>query len=217
MLQDGIVKKYLDDHCPDPKLMLCSYKQQLPDDADVWFWGSPLFNKLGRFDGLGAEMQTIAINSLLEYPGLQAKTAGTATVRQLIAVHTGEGVVDYVWHTYRIIERYIPRLVSPMHLARQQKGEISFVAINGLQYPVALIAMALLPVIAFIAYRRKLPDVAELATTCGLALVANAFICGTLSNPHDRYGARLVWIAVFAGIVAILRFASRLGSRGDIA
>ncbi|MGB2659960.1 MAG: hypothetical protein WBC84_17145, partial [Pseudolabrys sp.] len=68
MLQDGIVKKYLDDHCPDPKLMLCSYKQQLPDDADVWFWGSPLFNKLGRFDGLGAEMQTIAINSLLEYP-----------------------------------------------------------------------------------------------------------------------------------------------------
>ena len=40
MLQDGIVKKYLDDHCPDPALKLCAYKDQLPDDADVWFWGS---------------------------------------------------------------------------------------------------------------------------------------------------------------------------------
>ncbi|MGB9042977.1 MAG: hypothetical protein WCC81_10965 [Pseudolabrys sp.] len=49
MLQDGIVKKYLNDHCPDPKLLLCAYKEQLPDDADVWFWGSPLFDKLGRF------------------------------------------------------------------------------------------------------------------------------------------------------------------------
>jgi hypothetical protein len=56
-----------------------------------------------------------------------------------------------------------------------------------------------------------------LTAACGVALVANAFICGVLSNPHDRYGARLVWIAVFAVIIAILRFASHLGSRGDIA
>ncbi len=99
-----------------------------------------------------------------------------------------------------------------MRAARQQKGELSFVAINGLQYPVALIAMALLPISILLA-----PDVGELAATCGLALVANAFICGTLSNPHDGYGARLVWIAALAGVIAVLRFTSRLGSRGDIA
>jgi hypothetical protein len=217
MLQDGIVKKYLDEHCPDPKLTLCAYKNQLPSDADVWFWGSPLFDRLGRFDGLGTEMQSIALNSMVEYPGLQIETAGIATVRQMIAVHTGEGVVDGIWHTYRIIEEYTPRLASFMHLARQQNGEMSFVAINWLQYPLALIAMAMLPVIILVAYRRKIADAAELAAACALALVVNAFICGVLSNPHDRYGARLVWIALFAGIVAFLRFASRLGTRGDIA
>ena len=58
MLQDGIVKKYLDEHCPDPALQLCAYKDQLPDDADVWFWGSALFDRLGRFAGLGEEMET---------------------------------------------------------------------------------------------------------------------------------------------------------------
>jgi len=217
MLQDGIVKKYLDDHCPDPKLTLCAYKDRLPDDADVWFWGSPLFDRLGRFDGLGAEMQTIALNSMIEYPGLQIETAGIATARQMIAVHTGEGVGGGIWHTYRIIEQYTPKLASFMHLARQQNGEMSFAAINRLQYPVALIAMALLPVFVLLASRRKVPDVGELTAACGVALVANAFICGVLSNPHDRYGARLVWIAVFAVIIAILRFASHLGSRGDIA
>ncbi len=217
MLQDGIVVKYLDEHCSPPSLKLCAYKAQLPDDADVWFWGSPLFDKLGRFAGLGAEMQTIAANSLYEYPLLQVQAASLATIKQMIAVHTGEGVVDHVWHTYRIIEQYAPQLVTSMRAARQQNGKLSFVAINWLQYPVALLAMALLPVIVLFASRRKLPDVTELTATCGLALVANAFICGTLSNPHDRYGARLVWIAVLAGVIAFMRFTSRLGSRGDIA
>jgi hypothetical protein len=34
---------------------------------------------------------------------------------------------------------------------------------------------------------------------------ANAFICGTLPNPHDRYGVRLVRLAGFAGGLALLR------------
>ena len=79
MLQDGIVNQYLEDHCPDPKLTLCAYKDQLPDDADVWFWGSPLFDKLGRFAGLGQEMADIAVASVIDYPGQQLKTATVAT------------------------------------------------------------------------------------------------------------------------------------------
>jgi hypothetical protein len=137
-------------------------------------------------------MQTIAIESLVSYPALQAQTAGVATIKQMLAIHTGEGVVDRVWRTYGIVEQYTPQLAPAMRAARQQKGEMSFVVINWLQYPVALTSMALLPVLVVLGYRRKLPDVGALAATCGLAIVANAFVCGTLSNPHDRYGARLV-------------------------
>ncbi len=86
MLQDGIVKKYLDEHCPDPALRLCAYKDQLPHDADVWFWGSDLFNKLGRFAGLGKEMETIAVGSVVDYPALQIETAAAAVAKQLVAV-----------------------------------------------------------------------------------------------------------------------------------
>jgi hypothetical protein len=218
MLQDGIVNKYLDDNCPTPKLILCKYKDQLPDDADVWFWGSPLFDKLGRFAGLDQEMADIAVASLIDYPGLQLKTATIATARQLVAVHTGEGVLNSIWHTYGTIRRFTPQLVASMEAARQQHGELSFTAINRLDYPIALLSMALLPVIVLLAWRRTIPSaVGELAAVCALALIANALVCGAMSNPHDRYGARLVWIAVFAVTIALVRFADRLGSRSDIA
>jgi hypothetical protein len=36
-------------------------------------------------------------------------------------------------------------------------------------------------------------------------LLANALVCGALSNPHDRYGARVVWLATFAVGLAALR------------
>jgi hypothetical protein len=213
MLQDGIVKKYLDEHCPNPAFKLCAYKEQLPDDADVWFWGSKLFDRLGRFDGLGAEMEQIAVASVIAYPGLQAETALVATGKQLIDVHSGEGVVTSIWHTYRIIERYTPQLAPAMHAARQQHGEVSFTALNRLHYPVALLSMVLLPFIVLLGRGRSIGrETAELAAAVTLALLANAFVCGALSNPHDRYGARMIWLAVLVAVLALAQTtAPRLG------
>jgi len=219
MLQDGIVTKYLDEHCPDPALRLCPYKDRLPVDADVWFWGSTLFDQLGRFAGLDQEMETIALKSLVAYPALQAETAAVATARQLIAVHTGEGVLTTIWHTYAIIEKFTPQLAPAMHAARQQHGELSFTTINEWQYPLALIAMALLPLIMWLAWRKTIPAaIGELAATVTLALLGNAFVCGALSNPHDRYGARMVWLAAFTIMLALTRRrADRLGQPLDLA
>jgi hypothetical protein len=207
MLQDGIVKKYLDAHCPDPRLRLCAVKDEIPQDADTWFWGSELFDRMGRFAGLDKEMETIALGCLVDYPGLQIETAIVATLRQLVDVQTGEGVLDALWHTQGIINRFTPQLRSTMLAARQQNGGIDFKTINELHYPLALLAMMLLPVAVLLARRQKLPaDIGELAAATMLALAANAFVCGALSNPHDRYGARMVWLAVFAGALALARF-----------
>ena len=130
-------------------------------------------------------------------------------------MRSGEGVVNEIWHTYAIVERYAPQLGPAMRAARQQSGEIGFAAINRLHYPLALIAMALLPLILLLAWRRMLPpDIGELAATVTLALLANAFVCGALSNPHDRYGARMVWLAGLAVALAIARIR---GSARDIA
>jgi hypothetical protein len=185
----------------------------------MWFWGSDLFDKLGRFAGLGKEMEKIALDSVIEYPALQARTALVATVQQLIAVHTGDGVLATLWHTYAIVEKFTPQLVPAMRAARQQQSELSFTAINELHYPLALIAMALLPVIVGLAWRKTIPAaIGELAATVTLALLGNAFVCGALSNPNDRYGARMVWLATFAVGLTLVRLYElrRRAAVGDI-
>ena len=81
MLQDGIVTQYLDEHCPDPRFQLCAYRDELPHDADEFFWGSELFDKLGRFAGLGKEMRTDRAREPRDYPRLAdqgARSAATA-------------------------------------------------------------------------------------------------------------------------------------------
>jgi hypothetical protein len=198
MLQTGIVKRYLDDHCPDPRLKLCAHRSELPDDADVFFWGESVFDQLGRFQGMDEEMHTIVFESLADYPWLQIKAAVAGIVEQLLSVRTGYGVNTEIWHTYGMIERFAPSAVPAMRAARQQKGELDFTALDRLHVPVAWSAMLLLVgVIALWAWRARIGEFDVLATTVALAILANAFVCGALSNPHDRYGARIAWLAPF--------------------
>lgn len=209
MLQDGIVTRYLNDHCPDPRLKLCPYRDELPHDADAFLWGESVFNRLGRFAGLGDEMRRIVLGSLRDYPAMQIKTALTATAKQLAAVATGEGYVDTIWHTYGIIERYTPAIVPAMRAARQQQGELGFKVVNAVVVPTARAAMMLLPLLMLAGLRSAaFADLGALAATIALAILGNAAVCGIISNPHDRYGARIGWIAVFAFALAAWRAAA---------
>ena len=216
MLQDGIVARYLHDHCPDPRLRLCPYRDTLPRDADDFLWGGSAFDKLGRFAGLGEEMRTIVLESLRDYPLLQLEAALIATARQLVDVGTGEGVGTDIWHTYGMMERYTPSVVPAMRAARQQHGELDFAAINAVHVPVAWAAMALLPLIIVLGWRSAaFADLGLFAATIALALLANAAFCGVISNPHDRYGSRIVWIAAFAVALAAARIYVLIRSRAN--
>jgi hypothetical protein len=152
------------------------------------------------------EMGFIVRHSLAEYPLWQAGAAIKATARQLLSVATGEGTNGWIPHTYGIIERYIPSQLLPMRAAHQQHWDIDFAAINWLHVPVALASMAL--VVAMFGHpllRRRSGDLSLLAATVTFALLGNAFICAVISGPHDRYGARLVWIATFTVLIAAAR------------
>ncbi len=206
LIEDGVVARYLNDHCPDPALRLCPYKDELPKTADEFLWAGGIFNTLGRFEGMNDEMRTIVLGSLRDYPLLNLELAIRATARQMVAVATGEGVLTPLWHTYGIIERFTPSLVPAMRAAKQQQGIITFDAINRIHVPVALLSIALMALIAANAARRRsFGDIDQLAATIAVALLGNATICGVLSNPHDRYGARLVWVATLTAALYLLR------------
>jgi hypothetical protein len=207
MLQDGIVTRYLRDHCPQAKLRLCPYRNELPATADRFLWGDSMFNTLGRFKGMNDEMSFIVTHSLAEYPLWQAEAAIVATARQLVHVGTGEGTNGWIPHTYGIIERYLPAQLAPMRAAHQQHWDIDFAAINRVHIPVALASILLIVAIfGHAIWCRRLDDLTLLVSTVSFALLGNAFICGVISGPHDRYGARMVWIATFAVLIAAVRY-----------
>jgi len=206
MLQDGIVAQYLRDHCPKQSFKLCPYRHELPATADEFLWGSSMFDTLGRFQGLNDEMSFIVLHSLAEYPAWQAKAALTATLQQFGQAATGEGIGVWVGHTYGIIERFLPAQVKPMRAAQQQRWHFDFTAINRIHVPVALGSMLLAAILfGYGVLRRPFDDLTLLAGTVSFALLGNAFICAVISGPHDRYGARMAWIATTVVLIAAIR------------
>ena len=211
LVQDGIVQRFLVDNCRkgDKRYKLCTHRDRLPASGDDFLWddeAGSAFARIGGFLYGGPEMTAIAAKSLVQYPAPHAATALVATAQQLVMVKTGDGVVNWVWHTYGVIERLFPQTVASSHAAQQRYGLLHFETLNLLHEPVALASLVLLPLLLVFAHRRReLADLGPLAATIALGLLANAFVCGALSGPHDRYGARMVWIATFAIAIAVAR------------
>jgi hypothetical protein len=205
MLQEGIVTRYLNDHCPTQPFKLCPYRNALPETADDFLWSrETVFNKLGRFAGMSDEMGYIAVHALSEYPLWKTKEALLAAGEQMLKVATGENTdPPSLTHTYGIFRNRLAQQLKTVDAARQQRSFITFGPLNLVHVPVALVSMATAFVMMFRAvFRRRIDDVTLLVATVCLALLGNAVVCGVISGPHDRYGSRLVWIASFAVMIA---------------
>lgn len=214
LVHDGIVHRFLEDNCPNPRYELCKYRAELPHHANDFLWHQGAegpFAAIGGFDGGAEEMREIAIESLWQYPGLHLWMAIKSTVQQLLAVGTGWGIVYDVWDAYGHIENLVPESVPAAHTALQRYDQLNFEPFNRLHVPVAWLSMAALALALILAWSgkrvggRDFAEYAPLTATFSAALLANAFVCGVLSNAHDRYGARIAWIAVLFVSVAVLR------------
>jgi hypothetical protein len=161
-------------------------------------------------------MRHIVLRSPLTNPSDHIRTALAATLSQLTLIATGVGVHDKLWHTYGIIDRYLPVVVPAMRAARQQRGTLRFDLLNRLHKPVAILSLILaLSLVVRLMYRRDGDELARLAATVLLAVLANAFVCGALSGPHDRYGARIAWVPVF--VIALAAFRAWFGATRPLA
>ncbi|MCF4164870.1 hypothetical protein L2U69_04355 [Zavarzinia compransoris] len=212
LVQDGIASRYLADHCPDPSLKLCDHQAELfeddgtqrSNDSFLWWGGSPLY-EIGGWDEAGPELARITRESLVEYPAMHAAAAWRSFVRQLGLIGTGDGLNEHHWHTQYVFEKYRPDDL-PAYMAAEQRGEdIPFGVMNIVHVPLGFLAIGLLPVsVAVFLWGRRASGPGRLAAFVLVALLGNAAICGILSNPHDRYQNRLVWLALLsAGVSAV--------------
>ncbi len=110
--------------------------------------------------------------------------------------------------TYGVLDDYTPEMRGAMNASMQRQGKLKpvFDTLNYVHAPFTLSAMTLLPLLLLLAWRRgHMRDTDWLAAAVILALLANAFVMGALSNPNNRYGARVAWMAPFVWSVLFVQ------------
>lgn len=198
MMQDGLIKPVLDAECPRAGYWMCPYKDRLPSRADTWLWDEKVSPFAWRGFGVKeAESARLAGESVRRMPVLNLGWAAADTVLQFFAVATGDGIEPQQSVNAPEFRRVIPEQMGSYLRARQQKGDLPFLALNVIHVPVAILSLAALAFVLRRALRRRRWNDAVLAAFVLLALLGNAVICGVFSGPHFRYQSRLVWIAPF--------------------
>ena len=132
---------------------------------------------------------------------------------QLTRFATGDGLQPWPEEVRPVIARaFGPGELLAFDRSRQSQGARLVPGMLRRLHQVAAVAgLAGLCAMPFVARRRA---VAGLAVAVLLALVGNAVITGGLSQPHDRYEARLIWLAVAVPCIVLpsLRAARRRGA-----
>ena len=202
LVQDGLARKTLDRLCPDPGLRLCALKDKLPASANDFLWGdSEAFALVGGWQGSKAEAERIIAASVRLFPVEHLKIAARLSFQQLASFATADGMESQA-EPWGVIAAFFPGDLAAYSAARQQTGRLPIGAINLLHRPLAAMSMVLLPVFALLARRRGDFKAMGGLLLIGGALLANAAICGILSNPNDRYQSRMAWLAIFAVALA---------------
>lgn len=206
LIEDGIAQRYLNEHCPNPRLHVCAYADVMPKSADDWLWENDTpFYKLGGPEGFGPEATRIVAASIRAYPLMHLEAALTDTVEQLLSFQTDVSIDDND-PTFDAIRDHAPALLPAFLNARQQAQRFDVAPLNLVHVPATALAIAWL--IGALIWRRRLklaPDITALALSVLLALLANAAICGVFSHPVDRYQSRLVPLASLAVVMLIAR------------
>jgi len=205
LVETGIAKQYLAEHCPDPKLRVCAFRNELPAKGDDWLWDSksPLW-RIGGWERFEGEALHIVLDSLRAYPLLHLRAAARGAARQFFMLQTGDDISGWTWHTHGMLEKFTPGSFPAFLAARQQRTGFDFSQMNMLHVPLALGAVLALPVVVLLSRGRRVRrSAAALSLFVLIVLAGNAVICGVLSNPHARYQSRLVWLAPLALVVAL--------------
>ncbi len=222
LLDNGVLKRYLDENCGREQFRLCLYKDSLPDNSRNFHWNpdSPLA-KEGGWGVPEPEYQKIVWNTLTspKYLALHVWESMLSTPSQLLQNSVGSGL-ELGWYRspesppYQAVAKYFPYELNEYRFSRQcgnlwgQGLDLKFY--STLFYWTLLLSAFAAPVLLLM-HRKKpfLPGGLEAGIyflLCGM--VANAFVTSSLASICDRFQSRVAWflpLAVFMMSWAYIR------------
>ncbi|MBP6392276.1 MAG: hypothetical protein KA352_15390 [Flavobacteriales bacterium] len=218
MLDTGMLRPYLMEHCPTEQFGICAYIDSLPPHSQAFLWwdSSPVV-KQGGWEATREEYDRIVRGSFTEPRFIWWHVRGSlaSTWEQLGIWEICKGSASE-WHrapdgpTYRMLATHLPHELDNF-LGSMQNGGRGGLDMRwpDLSYR-SLLALAVLAAAWALVYRSHDPQGAEARTLVLfslLAIVIGAWVCATLSVVDARYLARDSWLLPFA---VILFFAQRM-------
>jgi len=208
--EDGPATALLKARCPDAGWYLCTFTDRLPMPANDFLWASdsPVNRDATgqpRFLGgmmLAPEAGQIVAETLRADPlGVARAMAGNALV-QLGSFDIGDTLDDAHFTVAirpRIEQGFSAGELAAFDQSRQTQGVLknALTPLNPIHLLVVLLA---LPMLGWAAWRGQGPRLA-FALFMLAAVLGNALICGGLSAPHPRYGARIMWLLPVAAML----------------
>jgi hypothetical protein len=210
--EDGLASRWLDRHCGrDAPAELCAERANIHADSQVLLWHdrNGIVARHIWYPGTAEErwrwvemLNLVNRGAIAEEPGGFLLTAARSTWTQLThfallddecPVNCGspeDGVnASLLLHS--------PASYRAFQASAQPRGDLGRERLRALTTPVAALGMVLLPFAIAFAWRRRDAIALSLAASAAVALLANAAMAGALSDVHDRYQSRIVWVVPF--------------------
>lgn len=217
LIDNGVLKRYLDENCGRKNFRLCHYKDSLPANSREFHWNpdSPLA-KEGGWGAPEPEYREIVWNTLTtpKYLALHLWESAISTPAQLLQNSVGSGL-ELGWYSspesppYQAVAKYFPYELNEYRYSRQcgnlwgQGLDLKFY--SNLNYWAMLLSALLAPALLVANKRRKwLPDSLESGfylLCCGM--VANAFVTSSLASICDRFQSRVAWFLPMAALMLL--------------
>ncbi len=208
-----LVKRFLDEDCPNHDWKLCPYKGELYGD---FLWdaaNSPLY-KTGGWEANFEEYSNMNRQILLR-PSLLSSYARACFEdgsRQFFVFETGPaGAFPEASPPVENLKTFFPSSARACLGAKQIKGQLDFTALNGRQEMVVFVSWGLLLLVAMAGSRfQRLPaDLRWFLIWLLSFSVVNCFICASLAMVDPRYQGRMVWLFPFAALMVIFVYLER--------
>lgn len=211
LVEHGIIKKYLDENCDEKKYELCNYKDSLPGYGYEFMWEefSPVY-KMGGWKEVKEEYTEIIKGTFSKpkYIGWHLTESLKATFLQLAHFRPGDGNGVFLEGTklYERIAIYFPRQLNAFKDSKQNKNQLRIIKPFSYIIYIASIISLFLIIILLIKNPVFSPKYLLFIFTLCLAILLNAWFCGTFSCVADRFGIRMEWMIVFLLFVSLKKF-----------
>jgi hypothetical protein len=206
----GPGREYLAEACPKAHYKICTDLDRLPITADELLWSSGIFQQLGNFPGMKEEALEIAIGTAETRPGeVAAMIARNFTAGLMTHAPAAEFRSDYfrdVPSFPRLIESKFGRAtLLAYETSAEMRDALPYTLLSQVDDVVFPLSSGVLIFFILIAARQRDYAPVMLAASTLAFIVGDTLLCTAISGVHDRYQARVTWLAPMIALTYALR------------